>query len=235
MEQNEVNYTAEQIDALLGRGELERLGMGSRRACYRLPGNDLCVKCYRSDEEIEEGLYPKGAPFKPLSATVVREIRRCRFDEKRNTGCQEYRYWKELRKRIPEGLMATFPSTMRQLLLPSRGWCTVEECILNLDGSPAMKFHEAWYRSGTALRAKLYVALKALADNMVRNAVRIYDMQNILALRTRDGAIRLRIADFEPASRVLIALDSLSPAIVRMKLRRRFARYCKLYGIHETR
>ena len=232
---NEVAYTAEQIDALLVRGELERLGMGSRRACYRLPGKDLCVKCYRSDKEIEEGQYPNGTPFKPLSATVVREIRRCRFDEKRNTSCQEYRYWKELRQRIPEDLMATFPSTMRQLLLPSRGWCTVEECILNLDGSPTMKFHEVWYRSGTTLRAKLYTALKALVDNMVRNAVRIYDMQNILALRAHDGAVRLRIADFEPASRTLIALDSLSPAIVRMKLRRRFARYCKLYGIHETR
>ena len=235
MEEHEINYTAEQVDALLGRGELERLGMGSRRACYRLPEKGLCVKCYRSDEEIAEGQNPPGVPFKPLSPTVVHEILRCRFDEKRNTCCQEYRYWKELRQRIPEDLMATFPSTMRQLLLPSRGWCTVEECILNMDGSPAMKFHEAWYRSGTALRAKLYTALKALADSMVRNAVRMYDMPNILALKEPDGTIHLRIADFEPTSRTLIALDNLSPAIVRMKLRRRFARYCKLHDIHETR
>ena len=106
---------------------------------------------------------------------------------------------------------------------------------MNMDGSPAMKFHEAWYRSGTALRAKLYTALKALADSMVRNAVRMYDMPNILALKDPDGTIHLRIADFEPTSRTLIALDNLSPAIVRMKLRRRFARYCKLHDIHETR
>ena len=235
MEQNEINYTAEQIDAFLGRGELERLGMGSRRACYRLPGTDMCVKCYRSDAEIAEGRFPGCSPLMPLSATVVREIRHRRFDEKHNTCCQEYRYWKELKRRIPENLMAVFPSTMRQLLLPSRGWCAVEECILNLDGSPAMKFHEAWWRSGMALRAKLYAALKALVGDLILNAVRMYDLPNILALGTRDGAVRLRIADFEPASRTLIALDSLSPAIVRMKLRRRFARYCKLYDIHETR
>ena len=235
MEEHEINYTAEQVDALLGRGELERLGMGSRRACYRLPSRVLCIKCYRSEEEIAEGQNPPGVPFKPLSPTVVHEIQRCRFDEKRNTCCQEYRYWKELRQRIPEDLMATFPSTMRQLLLPSRGWCTVEECILNLDGSPAMKFHEAWHRSGTALRARLYSALKALVNNMIRNAVRMYDMPNILALKDPDGTIHLRIADFEPTSRTLIALDNLSPAIVRMKLRRRFARYCKLHDIHETR
>ncbi len=235
MEENEFRYTPEQIDALLGRDELKRLGMGSRRACYLLPCGRLCVKCYRSEEEIAEGQNPPGVPFKPLSPTVVHEILRCRFDEKRNTCCQEYRYWKELRQRIPEDLMATFPSTMRQLLLPSRGWCTVEECILNLDGSPAMKFHEAWHRSGTALRARLYSALKALVNNMIRNAVRMYDMPNILALKDPDGTIHLRIADFEPTSRTLIALDNLSPAIVRMKLRRRFARYCKLHDIHETR
>ena len=231
MEEHEINYTAEQVDALLGRGELERLGMGSRRACYRLPGKVLCVKCYRSEEEIEEGQTPGGTPFKPLSPTVIHEIRRCRFDEKRNTCCQEYRYWEELRQRLPDDLMATFPSTMRQLLLPSRGWCTVEECILNPDGSPAMKFQDAWACSGPALRDKLREALISLADGLLRNAVRTYDLQNLLALKKPDGTVCLRIADFEPTSRALIALDNLSPAIVRMKLRRRFARYCSMFGI----
>ena len=41
--------------------------MGSRRACYALPGGRLCVKCYRSDAEIAEGLY-NGS--KELSASV---------------------------------------------------------------------------------------------------------------------------------------------------------------------
>ena len=30
----DIGYTAERIDALLAGGSLERLGMGSRRACY---------------------------------------------------------------------------------------------------------------------------------------------------------------------------------------------------------
>ena len=231
MEEHEINYTAEQVDALLGRGELERLGMGSRRACYRLPSRVLCIKCYRSEEEIEEGQTPGRTPFKPLSPTVVHEIQRCRFDEKRNTCCQEYRYWEELQQRLPDDLMATFPSTMQQLLLPARGWCIVEECIMNPDGSPAMKFQDAWACSGPALRDKLREALISLADGLLRNAVRTYDLQNLLALKKPDGTVCLRIADFEPASRTLLAIDRLSPALVRMKLRRRFARYYSMFGI----
>ena len=231
MEENGFRYTPEQIDALLGRDGLERLGMGSRRACYLLPCGRLCVKCYRSEDEIAEGHNPPGMPFKSLSPTVVREIRRCRFDEIRNTCCQEYRYWEELKARIPEDLMAVFPSTMRQMLLPSRGWCVVEERIQNLDGSPAMRFQDAWACSGPALRDKLRKALISLADDLLRNAVRIYDVQNILALRDPDGTIRLRIADFEPASRTLLAIDNISTTFMRMKFRRRFARYCSMIGI----
>ena len=80
-----MGYSAEQIDELLKSGTLERLGIGSRRACYRLPEVGLCVKCYRSDDEIAEGKHPGRQPFKPLSPSVVKEIHRCRFDEKRNT------------------------------------------------------------------------------------------------------------------------------------------------------
>ena len=54
MANTDIGYTADQIDALLKSGSLERLGMGSRRACYRLPGTNLCVKCYRNGDEIAE-------------------------------------------------------------------------------------------------------------------------------------------------------------------------------------
>ena len=60
--------TAEELEALFREGKMERIGMGSRRACYALPGGKLCVKCYRSEAEIEEGLY-KGS--KRLSSSVV--------------------------------------------------------------------------------------------------------------------------------------------------------------------
>ena len=234
MEKKDATYSAEDIEALLNSGTLTRLGIGSRRVCYRLPETGLCVKCYRSDEEIKEGKCPGDPHFEPLSATAIREIRHCRFDEKRNTGCQEYRYWMELKRRIPEELMAVFPSTIQPMELPTRGWCLVEECILNFDGSPATRFQDAWVGGRIAPRMELYDAFNKITDDLVQNAVKMYDIPNLLVQKMSNGTIRLRIADFEPVARTFIVLDRLSPVIVRMKLRRRFKRYRKMLRIDET-
>ena len=69
--------TAKELEALFREGKMERLGMGSRRACYRIPGRKFCVKCYRSDNEIKEGKYNGG---RTLSSSVIREICKARFD-----------------------------------------------------------------------------------------------------------------------------------------------------------
>jgi hypothetical protein len=225
------DWTAERIDALLRSGEAVRLGMGSRRACYALPGSGLCVKCYRSDEEIAEGKHPERPPFKLLSASVVKEIRRCRFDEKRNTCCQEYEYWKELQGRLPEKLAGVFPSTMKKMLLPSRGWCVVEELMENADGTPPKKLFKAFWLAEPQVRSEISVAMDRLADDIVRFAVRVYDPQNLLVQKDVGGGFRIRIADFEPMSRTFISLDRIFPFVVRMKLRRRFARYRKAFCI----
>lgn len=228
---NALSFSAEQIDELLNNGSLERLGMGTRRACYRLPGSDLCVKCYRSEEEIAEGKYPWQKPFKPLSPSAVREIRRYRFDEKRNTCCKEYEYWKELRDSLPKDLMAVFPTTMAKMLLPSRGWCVLEELMENSDGSPPAKLFREFKLASSSSRAALAASLDRIASELLRLAVRIYDPQNLLLQKDSDGAFRIRIADFEPSSRTIVSFDRF-PFVVRMKLRRRFARYRKMFGIY---
>ncbi len=226
--------SGEEIDALIISGGVLRLGMGSRRACYALPGGELCVKCYRSDEEIAEGRHPNRPPFKPLVATVVKEIANNRFDKKRNTCCLEYRYWDELKRRLPGSLMSVFPATMELVLLPSRGWCIVEELVRNFDGSHVAKFHEELMSVNAMMRAQLLEAFNDLEHELLRHAVRMYDPQNILVQKNADGSIRLRITDFEPVSRALIPLDHLSSSIVRMKVKRRFKRYRKLLYINEV-
>jgi len=229
MERNDVTYTAEEIDALLKSGSLKRLGMGSRRACYVLPGGARCLKCYRSEAEIEEGKVPGVVPTKPLAAGAIRDIRRYRFDERHNTCCQEYRYWLSLKKRLPVDLMAVFPSTMELVFLPSRGWAVVEELVANADGTPPKKFAEGWWVN-EASRTELLASFNSLTDALVRHAVRFYDPPNILSQRLSDGSYRLRIMDFEPTSHLLIQIDLL-PAILRCKIRRRFARYLRNWAI----
>ena len=225
--------TAEQLDALFRAGTMKRLGIGSRRACYAIPGADLCVKCYRSDEEIAEGKCPGCLPVIPLAPSVIREIRKCRFDERRNTCCQEYRYWQALRDTLPADLVAIFPETLVSVCLPSRGWSLVESRIANADGSPAKRFHEVWLHASVKDRCRLVNAFAALVDGFCHYAVRFFDPPNLLVQRCADGAFRLRIVDFEPASRTLLPLDRLSPFFIRRKVRHRFAHYGKVFGIGE--
>ena len=225
-----VSYTASQLDKLLSTGALERIGIGSRRACYRLPDDRYCLKCYRSDAEIEEGRNPDVLPVRPLAVGAIREIRHRRFDKRRNTCSQEYHYWLSLRERLPADLMSAFPSSMHLTLLPSRGWAIIEELVVNADGTPARKFMEEWRKAADSFKPTMLAAYNNLAAALVRHAVRFYDPQTIFVQHKADGLFRLRITDFEPGSRLFVPIDAIT-AIRRLKVRRRFARYMQTCGL----
>lgn len=223
--------TVEELEVLFREGKVERLGMGSRRACYMMPGNGkLCIKCYKSDAEILEGKDPGRPNSRPLAAAAAREIKRCRFDERRNTCCGEYRYWKNIANCAPPELLAAFPSFMAMLKLPSRGWCLVEEFMANEDGTPIEKFHPAWKAEVKTGRMRLAAALDSLEGLLVSHSILFFDPQTVMVQRTCDG-FRLRIPDFEPVTRTLIPLETFFPALVRRKIRRRFARFRKAVGM----
>lgn len=59
--------SADKLEHLFNANSMKRLGIGSRRVCFEIPGTDLCVKCYRNEAEIALGKHvEKGAgPFKP--------------------------------------------------------------------------------------------------------------------------------------------------------------------------
>lgn len=218
------NYTAEELDGLFRSNAIERIGMGSRRACYHLPCGRLCVKCYRSDTEISEGKY-SGAVSLPNS--VVREIIKARFDERHNTSCQEYRYWRNLREKLPEDVFAAFPQTMECMLIPSRGWSIVEERVENYDGTPPDSFCSAYRAADETGRERLLTAFKKLIDSFAIHAVRLYDPQNVVVQNVSEEDFTLRIVDFEPASRSFIPIDSMLPFLVRKKTIRRVRRWLK--------
>ena len=223
--------TAEQLDELFRAGAMERLGMGSRRACYAIPGTSLCVKCYRSEEEIALGKYAGTVSFVPLRPSVVREIRHNRFSDRGNTSCQEWRYYQTLKAHLPPALMAAFPAPLDRLIVPSRGWCIVEDIVANADGTPVQAFHSALAAAPKDDRSRLLEQLETLEKGLIRYAVHFYDPPNILVQRCADGGTRLRITDFEPVSHTFVPLDSLSPIFVRLKLHHRFAHYHAMFGI----
>ena len=219
------NYTAEELESLFRSGMLERIGMGSRRACYRIPGRKFCVKCYRSDDEIKEGKYNGG---RTLSSSVIREICKARFDEKRNTSCQEYRYWKKLREKLPPEVFAVFPQTMECVSVPLRGWCLIEERVENFDGSAPEDFRSAYLAADENLRKRLLSAFSRLIEKFCVYAVRFYDPQNLLVQKLSDDDFALRIVDFEPSTRTFLPVDSMLPSFVRMKTLRRAKRWLKM-------
>ena len=193
---------------------LAELGRGSRRVCLRIPGTDLCIKCYRDDDGV--------------SATVRREIARARFDRRRSTCAQEYDYVRSLGEKLPPGVFAVFPETFELKDDPVRGWHLVESVVLNGDGSAPERFSRTCRAAPPDVRRRLLCAFRDLAHAFEVAAVKFYDPQNVLVQwdgAPFEGGFRLRIVDFEPASRTLIPVDALIPALRRRKLRRRVTRY----------
>ncbi len=197
---------------MLERGELVFLGAGARRECYAIPGTGLCLKCYRDESATS-------------NATIAREIRRYRHDERRNACCREYRYWQKLKSALPPYVFAAFPDTMEQITLPRRGHAVVETRVRNADDTPCERFSIAYRAADDATRANLLKEFWLLVGAFAAYAVRFYDTQNIVVQRLGSGGIRLRVVDFEPDARTLIQIDSLSHAIVRGKVIRRAKRY----------
>ena len=216
-------YTAKELDELFSSNALERIGMGSRRSCYRLPCGKLCVKCYRSDEEIREGKI-QGRCAKPLPNSVVREIKSCRFDEKRNTSCQEYRYWASLKKRLPLDLMEVFPVSCELLNISSRGWCLIEELIVSSDGSFPQSVHKNFLEPPSLAQKEVESAFRILVNRLAEYKIRLYDPSNVM-IQKIDGGFALRLADLEPATRTLIPLDKVFPWLICGKVRRRAERF----------
>lgn len=193
---------------------MTEIGKGSRRVCFRLSDALLCVKRYRDDGEVGE--------------TVCKEIERCKFDRRRNTCAQEYDYIRSLEKILPPETFAVFPEKMELKEDPVHGWHLVESLVLNGDGSVPERFSRTCRAVDANMRRRLLAAFRNLAHAFEAAAVRFYDPQNVLVQwsgKPFESDFRLRIVDFEPASRTLLPIDSLCPALRRMKLRRRVKRY----------
>ncbi len=191
------------------------VGKGSRRICTRIPGTDLCLKRYRDDDEV--------------GASVRREIARARFDRRLNTCAQEYDYLQEVKKLLAQDVLEVFPETFELREDPNVGWHLVESLVLNGDGSVPERFSRTYRASPPSLRAKLFAAFRNLMHAFEAAAIRFYDPQNVIVQwpgRPFAGEeFRLRIVDFEPASRALLPIDLLFPCLRRRKIRRRVRRY----------
>ena len=225
---------ADELERMLAEGIMKPIGEGMRRVCWRIPGYGMCLKAYRKDDEILAAGKLDG-----VRRSVAREVRRYRHDEVHNTSCREWYYHQELRATLPKELLAIFPERVERIYLPAYGWCLAETELVNFDGSPVRQVTEEIIRVGTAgtpyadigrFRA-LRKALPPFFAALASAAVRFYDPPNVLVQWTGPDTFRLRIADFEPEARTLIALDRWFDVFARLKCRRRYGRFLRTLGL----
>ncbi|MDD2454823.1 MAG: YrbL family protein [Kiritimatiellae bacterium] len=209
---------ADESSIKVDENNLERIGDGSRRCCFRMPGQPLCVKFYRTPAEYTGKTRP----------SVRASIFFSRFCLWFNVNYHEASYHERLRKRLPRDLFAVFPERMHMVFSRKRGWGVVESLIENADGSAIRRVvAEMRGTDDHALRRRLYRAAAELFDQLAEQAVCFYDPPNVMVQWTGPEEFSLRIVDFEPMGRALIPGLSLIPAYVRYKVRRRCSRYLK--------
>ncbi len=194
------------------------LGEGSRRKCYRLPSESLCVKFYRRPSE-----YTKKTTW-----SVRLHIFLARFVPSLNVNCHEWRYHQALRRTLPSDLFAAFPESIERAYSRECGWGIIESLLLNADGTPMRRvIAEMGRTQDQRLRRRLYDAAARLFERLAEHAVRFYDPPNVMVQWTGPDAFRLRIVDFEPQGRALVPGLSYIKPYVRSKVRRRCSRYLK--------
>ncbi len=200
-------------------GSLAVLGEGSRRRCFELPDGKFCVKFYRLESEYVARTLP----------SVRREIGKYRHSRTKNTCCQEYDFWLRLKESLPPDLFAVFPKRMELVHRADRGWGIIESRFRNSDGTDLKPIaDELKTLDDGELARRLIAAFERLCEGLAKYAVKFYDPPNILVEWRADGSFKLRIADFEPANRVLIPLFTNTKIYIRLRVRRRARRYAKI-------
>ena len=204
----------------------EQLGGGLRRVCLALPGGKLCLKSYRTDDELDALSREREANGrKPIKQSVVREIHTCRFLRGKNTNVQEFESWKEMKERLPADIMAVFPKTMELVCDSMRGWSLVEERIDNFDGRPLRGIMHETRVAPPEVKSRLLASFRSLRDNLARHRVPFFDPPNVMVQWLDESEFRLRIVDFEPAVRTFLSIERLVPFMLSLKVRRRFNRW----------
>lgn len=200
-------------------GELgDLVGQGRRRECYLVPGKNVCVKFYRSPNNL-----PRNTRCGVRIDIALGRRFRCL-----NINFREWQYHRQLLSHLPAELSALFPEYTEPVFCPDRGWGIQESLILNADGTlPRRILHELAELDSPALARRLYQEAAKLYQRLAEQGVCFFDVSNVLVQWTGTGTFRLRIADFEPSCRALLpGLIHIRP-YVTCKVRRRARRFLK--------
>ena len=202
---------------LLDEHPLERVGWGgTRRCCYRIGNTGFCVKFYKPEE-----LYDR----ERMKPSIRRDILRRRFSFERNSSSAEVSSYECFWMKQSEDIRSKLLPVVERVFYPKYGWGILETYYTNPDGTAIIPYEFEIARQTPENQEVIYAQAKRLLDTLVSVGAPFYEPGNFHVLVGADGALSLRIVDFEPESKMLIPLESIWPWYRRLKLARKARRY----------
>ena len=215
---------------LLREQPWERVGWGgTRRACYKLGDSGFCVKFYKPEE-----LYDA----ERMKPSIRREIKRRRFDVRRNSSALEVAVYENFWMRQPAAIREKLPPVVERVFDEKLGWGILETYYTNPDGTAIIPYEfEIARQKSMDRRCEIYDQAKAFLEKLAKVAAPFYEPGNFHTLIRPDGGIETKLIDFEPISKMAIPLVKFCPWLRRLTIRRKARHYLKhireTYGIAE--
>ena len=199
--------------------ELVEIGRGTRRVAYRVGDTGYCVKFYYPEEQCIEAL--------KMQKSIQRDVRWRRFNKSRNSSSAEVYVYDLMRHTMPEDIRSAMPEVCERVYHPVWGWGILETYYTNPDGSAILPYEDEMKRSSPEDRERIYALAVDVLDRVIAAGALLYEPGNFHVLRKAEGAMEMKLVDFEPESKTAIPLERISVRVRRKKLRRKAKRYLK--------
>lgn len=205
------------LNRLILENELVEIGRGTRRIAYRVGDTGYCAKFY----------YPKEQCIKALKMqkSIQRDVKWRRFNKARNSSSREVYVYNLFRHSMPPDIRARLPEVCERVYHETWGWGVIETYYTNPDGTAILPYHREIARQTPAVRERIYALARDALEKIIAAGALFYEPGNLHVLIRPDGAIELKLIDFEPESKTAIPLEMYFTCFRRHKLTRKARRF----------
>ena len=218
------------LNHLIFENELVEIGRGTRRVAYRVGDTGYCVKFYYPVEQCSSA--------RKMQRSIQRDVKWRRFNKARNSSSREVYVYNLYRHTMPPEIRARLPEVCERVYHEKWGWGVIETFYTNPDGTAIQPYHREIARQTPPVRERIYALAKDTLERIVAAGALFYEPGNLHVLVKPDGALELKLIDFEPESKTAIPLEMYFACFRRRKLTRKARRFLAhlraKYGIRDV-
>lgn len=183
------------------RYPLKKLGVGARRVCYRIGDTGYCVKFLRTLAD---------DPCRKLGWKLRRMLKKDRFDPRRNLNCLEAEAMNRYRVLAGPRIAAALPEVVETVFDDEFGYGVVMSELKNADGSGVESvIIDMMSRKDSVYNRECFRRMRELVNDLIEVSAPFYEADNFVVQYRADGSFALRIIDFEPVGKKLLAPENL--------------------------